>query len=343
MISPMTATCSRSRGRKSWSISRSAPASANAPIMASASSKVPVTHRPRRSSIQPLPSPLTEHVQLRLDPCGELRGCATDEGPGHDRSRDGPRVTPDGLTGGVQPGVDRGHLRGRRPAHVVLVRVPRRQAQRAWLARPTHDEVRTAAAIGAGCRSVIAGPEQRSTDLPVGALERPAIGLVPEATEDDELLLHLVDPCLRVRIRQTQLGVLGLVPARTNADLHPPAAHLVHGRHDLGERTGDTEGDRRYERAELDPARLPSRARRAWPTRRWYACRSVPGSSCSGPSERTPRDRPSQPPARWPGSPRRRSPAGARSGARTASIPPGRGCPDPSVAGLADERARYFV
>ena len=50
--------------------------------------------------------------------------------------------------------------------------------------------------------------------------------------------------------------MLELVPAGADADLDPPAAHLVDRRDDLGEVAGVAEGDRRDERAEPDPVGL---------------------------------------------------------------------------------------
>ena len=65
--------------------------------------------------------------------------------------------------------------------------------------------------------------------------------------------------------------VLAFVPARAHADLDPAAAHLVHGRHELGERARDAERHRRHQRAQLDAASSRAPGPPASPRHRWCA------------------------------------------------------------------------
>ena len=70
--------------------------------------------------------------------------------------------------------------------------------------------------------------------------------------QDRELVLEEIGALLDRRERQAELAMLQVVPASPDADLDPSAAHLVDGRHDLGERPRMAERDRRHERAEID-------------------------------------------------------------------------------------------
>ena len=87
-------------------------------------------------------------------------------------------------------------------------------------------------------------------DLP--AFERPAVGLLPEAVQNLQLVFHQVGAFRDLRERQPQLAVLRVVPASPNADFYPAATHLVDRRHDFGERSRMTERDRRDERAQAN-------------------------------------------------------------------------------------------
>src|SRR6185437_689677 len=99
---------------------------------------------------------------------------------------------------------------------------------------------------------------------------------VPESGEDGELLLQALEALTEGREREGVGGVLGVVPARAEAELDPSAAHRVDLRHLDGEQAGRAESRRRHERAEPDALGLAGdtaqrdpgvgRARQAVPT-----------------------------------------------------------------------------
>ena len=60
----------------------------------------------------------------------------------------------------------------------------------------------------------------------------------PQPADDGELLLQALEALSEGRERDGVGLVLGLVPARTQTELDPAAAHLVDLRHGDGERTG---------------------------------------------------------------------------------------------------------
>ena len=82
------------------------------------------------------------------------------------------------------------------------------------------------------------GRNSESCDREVLADERPAVGLVPQAVQDLEGLLEHLGTFGDLREREAVAAVLVVVPARADAHLDPPAAHLVDGQHDLGEVAG---------------------------------------------------------------------------------------------------------
>ena len=88
------------------------------------------------------------------------------------------------------------------------------------------------------------------------AVVRPAIRFAPQPEQDRELVLHEVRAVLDRREGETELAMFEFVPAGAHADLDPSTAHLVHGRHDLGERARVAKRDGRDEHAEADPVRL---------------------------------------------------------------------------------------
>jgi hypothetical protein len=78
--------------------------------------------------------------------------------------------------------------------------------------------------------------------------------------EDRELILHQVRSFRDRRECQTELAMLDLVPPSAHTDLDPAAAHLVHGRDDLGKRARVAERDRRDQHTETDPVRVTRQA-----------------------------------------------------------------------------------
>ena len=81
-------------------------------------------------------------------------------------------------------------------------------------------------------------------------------GRAPQAVDDLDLFGEEVEAFGHVRERDSVGAMFGLEPARTEAQLDPPAAHRV----DLGDRdrqrSGQPERGRRDERAEPDAGRL---------------------------------------------------------------------------------------
>ena len=113
------------------------------------------------------------------------------------------------------------------------------------------------------------------------------------------------------------LAVLGLVPAGADAELDAAAAHLVDRHRDLGHVAGESEGDRRDERAEMDPRGVAGQAGQDRPGIRRGAP-AGPGKTGSGRTGRAPRTRPPRLAWRHRAGRRRTAPAGARSSRRTA-------------------------
>ena len=94
-------------------------------------------------------------------------------------------------------------------------------------------------------------------------VERPPTGS-PQAGDDLELLVSRSNRFQR-RERDAVGPVLGLVPAGAEAELHPPAGHLVDLRHLDREQAGPAEGRRGHEGAQPDPAGVAGQARKRGP------------------------------------------------------------------------------
>ena len=93
--------------------------------------------------------------------------------------------------------------------------------------------------------------------VPAVEVERLAGRRAPQPGDDRQLLLVAVEPLPQRRERDAVGGVLGLEPARADAELDPAAAHLVDLRDRDRQRPGQPEGGRRHQRAQPDPAGLP--------------------------------------------------------------------------------------
>ena len=252
---------SRSRGMKSWSISRSTPTAANRRTTSRASSGVPSTQRGRRvanhasdsSSAPPKAAIRSRFAALDLVPV------PADQHPGHHRVDEGGRLAPGGAARVVElRELDRGAV-GAGRGQVELVRVAGRDPERARRPLPAHEEVRVAAVPpGEDARL---GPEQRILHGMVLAGERPAVRLVPQPMDDLQRLLQHLRALADLREREPVAAVLILVPAGAETQLDAPAAQLVRRDHDLGQVAGGPERDRRHQHAEADPLRVPREAR----------------------------------------------------------------------------------
>ena len=263
----MTSIMSRSHGRKSWSMIRSTPAAAKRRTMARASSGVPSIQR-----VAPLREPrLAASSASRRRP----RAAAALAPPTSSSSRpiSMPTIADRAIVAGSRPIARHASssfaatLGGRRPARgraqVELVRVPGGETVGPRRSPPPDDDPRPRAADGVRGRpgtSTGFGWNSGLADRTRCAVERPAVRLAPQAVQDRQLVLHQVRALLDRRERQPELAVLELVPAGADADLDPAAAHLIDGRHDLGEDARVPERDRRHQHAQTDPVGVAGQA-----------------------------------------------------------------------------------
>ena len=175
-----------------------------------------------------------------------------------------------------------------REGQVELGRVAGGEAGRAGRAVAADDDRRAGLLHGLGqARGVL--------DLVVAAGEREPLAdrVRPQPGDDGELLLQALEALAEGREGDGVGLVLGLVPARAEAELDPAAAHLVDLRHGDREGTGVAERGRRDERAEADrgglagePGQRDPGVRRA---REAVGVRPSPGSGRSGRSASKPR------------------------------------------------------
>ena len=226
---------SRSRGRKSWSMIRSTPGrlerarATRAPRRACRGSSGRARGANHASPAPPAPNAASSAARAAWTSSSR----PADQHPDHRRVGDRRRVAAGRPAALVERRVLRSATCGARRRQVELVRVAGGDPERARRPLAADDDRRPAAVAGRERRRL--RPEQRVLDRVVLADERPAVGLLPQAVEDLERLLEHVGPLADLREREAVPPVLGLVPAGADADLDPPAAHLVDGDRDLGE------------------------------------------------------------------------------------------------------------
>jgi hypothetical protein len=106
-----------------------------------------------------------------------------------------------------------------------------------------------------------------------GRVDEPVVAAVvgerllgrPEPLDDLDLLLEAAEPLPRRRERDAVGGVLGVEPARADAQLDPAAAHLVHLGDADRQRARQPERGRAHQGAEPDRGRLPGQPRQGDP------------------------------------------------------------------------------
>ena len=104
------------------------------------------------------------------------------------------------------------------------------------------------------------GRKSESRDAVVAPGERPAVGLLPEAAQDRELLLEHLGAHLDGRERQAVVVVLRLVPAGAEATRTRPPDISSTVATILARVPGMAERDRRHQDPEADPLRLAGEA-----------------------------------------------------------------------------------
>src|SRR5262249_33003186 len=166
------------------------------------------------------------------EPVDSLVRVAPDDAAGHDRERE--RIAPGVVRGTVDRASALARLVDAGERGVVLVRVADRELDSA-------------------------GPRAAADDDPRPRLLqrlRPRVALLgPVAVDLAELALELVEALARRRERKAVGLVLGLVPARADAELDAPARNVIDGGGVLRQHGPRPEGDRRHESAEPDARR----------------------------------------------------------------------------------------
>ena len=222
-----------------------------------------LVRRPEDPARAPLLEPRLALLRTRLAEGGHQRGLALanfvvvspDEDADHGRAGDLARIAADRPARLIEGRRDPSHLLGPGGDEVVLVGIARRQPHGPRLAvaadddpRPHRPDRRRRSPRDLHRLRV----ELRVVDADPPAPVRPAVGLAPQPVEERQLVLDEVKAFADIRKVQPKLAVLLVVPARTDADLDPAAAHLVDRRDDLREHPRVAERDRRDERPEPD-------------------------------------------------------------------------------------------
>jgi hypothetical protein len=130
-----------------------------------------------------------------------------------------------------------------------------RQTRRPPRTAPTHDDRRAGPLHRLGQRRAVGDPVVASVEGELLTVRCP-----PQPRDDTQLLLQPLEPLPQRRERDAVGGVFGVVPASTEAELHPAAAHGVDLGHRDGQRARVPEGGGGHQRTQPDPAGLPGDA-----------------------------------------------------------------------------------
>ena len=242
---PSSATASRSRWSRCWSMTRSTPC-----VLELAEPLRRLLDRPD-DAVGPV---VLDHLRRRLvrpeqlgeagSACLQLSLIASDQRGRHDRQQHRRRVAALGAAGLIQRAAQPPACLGVALDRVVLVRPASRHRDRPRLAGAAHDQrhprLHRLGQGGGALDPVVPSGERR-------------LGLLPLAADDLELLGQQLHPLAQRRKREPERLVLGLVPARPQAQLDPPARDVVDGDGRARDQRRVAERDRRDHRPQPDP------------------------------------------------------------------------------------------